>query len=62
MWEIRGDGRLEMWVRAQRQGNPKQLSLELISEAIKKPLIISDAGSDVIKVPITANGNLGKCI
>lgn len=51
-----------MWARAQRQGIPRQLSLELISEAIKKSLIISDAGSDVIKVPVTTNGNLGKCI
>lgn len=51
-----------MWVRAQRQGDPRQLSLELISEAIKKRLIISEPGSDVIKVTITANGNLRKFI
>lgn len=62
MWEIRGGRRLEMWVRAQRQGDPRQLSLELISEAIKKRLIISEPGSDVIKVTMTANGNLGKFI
>lgn len=57
MWEIREKNRLEMWVKARRQRDPRQLSLELISEAIKKPLTISAPGSDVIKVTVTANGN-----
>lgn len=56
------ESRLEMWVRAQRWGDPRQLSLELISEAVKKPLIISEPGRDVFKATVTANGKLGKFI